>query len=194
MNCFKCGSPMVPGQKICSSCDTDNTDYINQQTINQTTYQNSNQVQNEYVNNVNNQNINNNEYSNYYAQSNPSDDSNLQTETVTKNKQNACLKIASIIALIAGAAMLISTGSNLFITIGLGKFDITNILGILVSILFVFYAFFISNFNLGKSKLFDNKVLFVILLLINLLVSFLYNIYIIVFVFALIGYIMSIKK
>lgn len=180
MKCYKCGATLVPGQIICSNCNTYNSHK------NQTRSQNSNKAHN-----TNNENIN---YENFDFEDMDYEDMNYEDNMNVNKKQNIFLKIASIIALIAGLAMLISQIGTLSVKISLGYFDPTLILNVLISILLIFYAFFISNYNLGKIKLYDNNSLFIIFLIINLLFAFLYGIYFIIFILSLIGYIMSMKN
>lgn len=179
MNCIKCGAPLVEGQTICSNCGTTNSnnDYFSQ-------YSSQNIYQNNQYNQSNQYNQNNN---NDIYQENHAEQKNIK-------RQNIFLKVASIFALISGVGMLVMSISNIFITTGLNRFNITYLLGFLISVLFVFYAFLLSNFNIGKNKLFDNKVLFIVFLFINAIAAFVYNIYFIVLILGVIGFIISLKR
>lgn len=176
MNCIKCGAPLAKGQTICSNCGAlnSNNDYFSQ-------YSNQNIYQNNQYDQYNQNDINN-----------VSQENSVEQEKV--RRQNIFLRVASVFALISGVATLFMSISNTFITAGLNRFNVTNLVAILISILFVFYAFLLSNFNVGKNKLFDNKVLFVIFLIINVIVAFAYNIYFLVLIFGVTGFIISLKK
>lgn len=178
MNCKKCGYPLVSGQLICSNCDTDNSELLNE--INNNAYVNSVQNMNQYQNY---ENYNINENINYEIK----DDKKLK-------KQNICLKIASFLALLLGVALLIMNVDKLSTMIVLGRVNINNLLSILISIIFVFYAFMLRNFNLGKNRIYDNKILFIALLIINIFACFAAPSYLIVLVFSVIGFIISIIK
>lgn len=170
MNCKKCGYPLVSGQVICSNCGEYNQE---QETIN---------------NNVINEQINNNIYENRNIES------NIYKEENVHKKQNVCLRISSIVGLFSGIGLLVMAFSNLFLMSGLKGFDFRYLLAIVISLISVFYAFMLSNFNLGKNKIFDNKTLFVILLILNGIASIVYKIYLVVFIFAIIGFFKSIKE
>lgn len=170
MNCKKCGYPLVPGQVICSNCGEYNQE---QETIN---------------NNVINEQINNNIYANRNIES------NIYKEENVHKKQNVWLRISSIVGLFSGIGLLIMTFSNLFLMSSFKGFDFSYLLAIVISLISVFYAFMLSNFNLGKNKIFDNKTLFVILLILNGIASIVYKIYLVVFIFAIIGFFKSIKE
>lgn len=172
MNCKKCGYPLVSGQVICSNCGEYNQE---QETIN-------NNVINEQINN------NNNIYENRNIES------NIYTEENVHKKQNVWLRISSIVGLFSGIGLLVMAFSNLFLMSGLKGFDFSYLLAIVISLISVFYAFMLSNFNLGKNKIFDNKTLFVILLILNGIASIVYKIYLVVFIFAIIGFFKSIKE
>lgn len=164
MNCKKCGYPLVSGQVICSNCGEYNQE---QETIN---------------NNVINEQINNNIYENRNIES------NIYKEENVHKKQNVWLRISSIVGLFSGIGLLVMAFSNLFLMSGLKGFDFRYLLAIVISLISVFYAFMLSNFNLGKNKIFDNKTLFVILLILNGIASIVYKIYLVVFIFAIIGF------
>ena len=170
MNCKKCGYPLVSGQVICSNCEEYNQE---QETIN---------------NNVINEQINNNIYENRNIES------NIYKEENVHKKQNVWLRISSIVGLFSGIGLLVMAFSNLFLMSGLKGFDFRYLLAIVISLISVFYAFMLSNFNLGKNKIFDNKTLFVILLILNGIASIVYKIYLVVFIFAIIGFFKSIKE
>lgn len=170
MNCKKCGYPLVSGQVICSNCGEYNQE---QETIN---------------NNVINEQINNNIYENRNIES------NIYKEENVHKKQNVWLRISSIVGLFSGIGLLVMAFSNLFLMSGLKGFDFKYLLAIVISLISVFYASMLSNFNLGKNKIFDNKTLFVILLILNGIASIVYKIYLVVFIFAIIGFFKSIKE
>lgn len=169
MNCKKCGYPLVTGQVICSNCGEYNQE---QEAIN------SSMINNQLNNIYENKNI----------------ESEVYEEEKTHKKQNIWLKISSLVALFLGVALLVISCSNLYINSKLMGFDSKYLLSIVVSIISLFYAFLLSNFNLGKNEIFDNKALFVILLILNGAASIIYRIYLIVFIFAIIGFFTSIKK
>ena len=169
MNCKKCGYPLVTGQVICSNCGEYNQE---QEVINSSMI--------------------NNQLNNIYESKNI--ESETYEEEKTQKKQNIWLKISSLVALFLGIALLGISCSNLYINSKLMGFDLKYLLSIVVSIISLFYAFLLSNFNLGKNKIFDNKALFVILLILNGVASIIYRIYLIVFIFAIIGFFTSIKK
>lgn len=169
MNCKKCGYPLVTGQVICSNCGEYNQE---QEAIN------SSMINNQLNNIYENKNI----------------ESEVYEEEKTYKKQNIWLKISSLVALFLGVALLVISCSNLYINSKLMGFDSKYLLSIVVSIISLFYAFLLSNFNLGKNEIFDNKALFVILLILNGATSIIYRIYLIVFIFAIIGFFTSIKK
>ena len=171
MNCIKCGASLVKGQTICSICGTTNSnnDYFSQHSS-------------EIVNQYNQSNVGNMQYQEDY------------TDQKSIKKQNVFLRIASIFALLGGAVMLVTSISNIFISAGINHFNMMHLLSVLTSVLFVFYAFLLSNFNIGKSKLYDNKALFIIFLIINVITAFVYNLYFIILIFSIIGFIVSLKK
>ena len=170
MCCKNCGVQLVPGQIICSTCGTENYENINN-SINVSNYEQSNRK---------------NEIKDYYT-----DNINFPKE---KLKQNFVLRIASILALIASIGMIIMVIGNLTINVSLNNFEILDLFKIIVPIIMLFDAFLISNFNLGKNKLFDSKIVFAVFLIINLLCGWVYRIYLLIFIFSLIGFIISIKN
>ena len=210
MKCKNCGAPLVNGQIICSNCDTDNSTILTQTNDNMNNYQfnneqikNSNQGQNYGYNqtndNINNyqfnteQFVNNNQDQNYgYNQTN--ENINYEEKKVSNKKQNIFLKIASILALFLGIALTIINILNLIEAVGLGRIAVNDFIGILISFIFLFYAFVLSNFNLQKSKIYDNKILFVVLLIVNVIACFFAPIYVIVLIFGVVGFIRSIIK
>ena len=135
-----------------------------------------------------NEQINNNIYENRNIES------NIYKEENVHKKQNVWLRISSIVGLFSGIGLLVMAFSNLFLMSGLKGFDFRYLLAIVISLISVFYAFMLSNFNLGKNKIFDNKTLFVILLILNGIASIVYKIYLVVFIFAIIGFFKSIKE
>ena len=210
MKCKNCGAPLVNGQIICSNCDTDNSTILTQTNDNMNNYQfnneqikNSNQGQNYGYNqtndNINNyqfsteQFVNNNQNQNYgYNQTN--ENINYEEKKVSNKKQNIFLKIASILALFLGIALTIINILNLIEAVGLGRIAVNDFIGILISFIFLFYSFMLSNFNLQKSKIYDNKILFVVLLIVNVIACFFAPIYVIVLIFGVVGFIRSIIK
>lgn len=175
MNCKKCGYPLVSGQIICSNCDTDNSELLNE--IN------------------NNTHVNDTQNMNQYECYNATYDINYEGQEDNKpKKQNIFLKIASVLALLLGVALVVMNVGNLFTMIGLKRANINNLLSILISIIFVFYAFMLENFNLRKNKIYDSKVLFILLLIINVFACFAAPTYLIVLVLSVIGFITSIIK
>lgn len=183
MNCKKCGAPLVPGQTICSTCETVN-------------YENDNQNinQNSYINGQYNQNFYQDNYINEQYVQNTNNDIQEEYEKPVIKKQNIFLRISSALAMIGGVVMLAMSISNTFIMSGINNFKLTNLLSILISGLFVFYAILLSNFNLGKHKLYDNKVVFVVFLIINGAAALIYNIYFVILILSIIGLIISLKK
>lgn len=178
MNCKKCGYPLVSGQIICSNCDTDNSELLNE--TNNNAHVNDTQNMNQYQ-----------DYESYNINENI--DYEIKEDKKLK-KQNACLKIASVLALLLGVALVVMNVGNLFTMIGLKRANINNLLSILISIIFVFYAFMLENFNLRKNKIYDSKVLFILLLIINVFACFAAPTYLIVLVLSVIGFITSIIK
>lgn len=188
MQCKNCGAVLVQGQIICSNCGMDNSPYVvNNQSNN---YQGYGSIPNNV--NMNASPYQNNDLNNSFDYDSGSKE--VESEAKVKKKQNIWLKIASIIALIAGIAMIITNFGNVFILFSLGRFSIDKILPVIISVVYVFYAFLISNFNLGKNKVFDSKILFFIFLIINLITAIVYRIYFVVLVFSVIGFIISIVK
>lgn len=194
MNCRNCGASMVYGQTICSNCDTDNSSFINNnQQVNQNQYNyqtNNSQNVGNYYNASYGQQYN--AYVNCEAYNN--DDGSSVDLIPNKKRQNIILRIASVISLIAGIGLLILSSGNLFVLVRMGRFNYGYLIGILISIIYIFSAFLISNFNLGKNKLFDNKVVFIFVLIINLLFGLVYRIFLTVFLFSLVGFIISLKR
>ena len=137
--------------------------------------------------------MNNNQNQNYgYNQTN--ENINYEEKKVSNKKQNIFLKIASILALFLGIALTIINILNLIEAVGLGRIAVNDFIGILISFIFLFYSFMLSNFNLQKSKIYDNKILFVVLLIVNVIACFFAPIYVIVLIFGVVGFIRSIIK
>ena len=204
MNCKNCGSSMVPGQTICSNCDYVNNDFETYNYNNGTNFNTHSQVENKLDSNSQNfhqqtyiyEQQNNVLNTNKQSYENIIDNSTYDTESKdkTKRKQNIMLKIASILALIAGIGMLISIGGTLLVKMGLGRFNINDLFAIIISIIMIISAFFISNFNIGKSSFYDNKIIFIVILGINFISGLIMGIYFLIFVFSLIGFIISCKN
>ena len=178
-------------------------DNINNYQFSTEQFVNNNQYQNYGYNqtndNINNyqfsteQFVNNNQNQNYgYNQTN--ENINYEEKKVSNKKQNIFLKIASILALFLGIALTIINILNLIEAVGLGRIAVNDFIGILISFIFLFYSFMLSNFNLQKSKIYDNKILFVVLLIVNVIACFFAPIYVIVLIFGVVGFIRSIIK
>ena len=167
MNCKKCGAQLVVGQIICSNCGEEN--YENVQS------NNFSDINNELANNI-------------Y----PYDD--IKKPETNVIKQNILLKMSSLFALIAAGAMLVNNIGALVIKASLGTFGVVDLFQILIVIIMVLNAFFISNFNLGKNSFYDSKVIFLIFLCIDFFVGLSLKIYFVVFILSLIGFIISLKN
>ncbi len=118
MNCKKCGAPLAPEQVICSNCDTDNSQVLNQQSINEFQSQN---LQNNLSYNSQSQFNNQNDSNQYISQSqnlqneyNASINNNLESNpTNNANKKN----IVMIIGIIIFVILLIPITIGIFIVI-----------------------------------------------------------------------------
>lgn len=126
MNCKKCGAPLTTGQLICSNCDTDNSQFLNQQSENG--FQSQNIQSNSYLNSstqVNNQyDLNSNQYmpqfqnnqSGYNIPINNSSESNMYNGNGVNKSKKSIVIIVSIIVLVIllipitiGIVLVIST-------------------------------------------------------------------------------------
>lgn len=171
MNCKYCGAILVQGQTICSNCGNFND--MEQNVVND-----FNRPMQSSLNNYN-QTISSNTY-------------DLE-EKDTSKKQKPIFKVSSYIALLLGIAMLIMQSFMLYANIKIDSNIYLNLIGIVISIFMVIYAFFINNFNIGKNKFFDSKIVFIIFMILNLIFGIVYRAYFVVFILNLIGFISKTK-
>lgn len=202
MNCKRCGAYMIEGQNICSNCDYENPGVDDSNYYNNANIDNESQVYNEYGNlqNFEEQTYSqtNDELNTIQSFENNVDsfnyESGVEVKSISNKKQNIMLKIASIFALIASVGMLISVGGNSFIKFSLGNFSVVDLLTLIIPVIMLINAFFISNFNIGKSAFYDNKIIFIVFLCINFISAFLLKIYFLIFILSLIGFVISCKN
>ena len=174
MNCKNCGASLVNGQIVCSNCD-----FVNEvdKSVNNTINSNY-MINNDYNDNQIDSNINEN--SSYEKQ-----DNNLP------KKQHIIFKISSIISLIASIGLLFAQMGNVFVVMSLKGFDIKLVIGLVLALVMLFGAYFTSNYNISKSDFFDNKIVFIILLILTLIFGFFVKLYLLVFILNLLGFIIT---
>ena len=167
MNCKNCGTQLVPGQIVCSNCD-----FINE---NDSTISNNNINENNFNNNLNYDNMNEKCIGN------------------KQRKQHVIFKISSILLLIVSLALFFTQGMNVFITSALTGFNLKTILGLVLAVVMLFASFFVSNYNIGKSSFFDNKIIFILLLIPTLIIAISAKIYFVILILNIIGFVITSK-
>ncbi len=182
MNCKNCGTQLVPGQIVCSNCD-----FINE---NDSTISNNNINENNFNNNLNYDNVNENNFNNNLNYN----DMNEKSIGNKQRKQHVIFKISSILMLIVSLALFFTQGMNVFITSALTGINLKTILGLVLAVVMLFASFFVSNYNIGKSSFFDNKIIFILLLIPTLIIAISAKIYFVILILNIIGFVITSKN
>ena len=196
MNCKNCGTQLVPGQIVCSNCDliNENDSTISNNNINENNFNNNlnydNMNENNFNNNLNYDNVNENNFNNNLNYN----DMNEKSIGNKQRKQHVIFKISSILMLIVSLALFFTQGMNVFITSALTGINLKTILGLVLAVVMLFASFFVSNYNIGKSSFFDNKIIFILLLIPTLIIAISAKIYFVILILNIIGFVITSKN